>query len=185
MILTLKKYIKKLASSYRKVILRLNLITVKQKAFIDSNVKIERSFLSGNKKAIIIEKNVNLMNGCILKNYGGLIVIGENTFLGEYCVLYGHGDIIIGSNTLIAMQTIIVSSNHSIPSKKQLIRHQQDILKPVNIGDDVWIGANCTILGGVNIGNGAVVGAGSLVNKDIPPYAIAVGNPAKIIKYRE
>lgn len=56
--------------------------------------------------------------------------------------------------------------------------------KPLSIGNDVWIGANVTVLRGIRIGDGAVIGANSLVNKDIPPYAIAVGNPAKVIKYR-
>jgi len=57
-------------------------------------------------------------------------------------------------------------------------------VKECVIGNDVWIGCNSTILRGVTIGNGAVIGANSLVNKDVPPYAIVVGSPAKIIKYR-
>lgn len=57
-------------------------------------------------------------------------------------------------------------------------------LKPIEIGNDVWIGANVTILRGVHIGDGAVIGANTLVNKDIPPYAIVVGCPARVIKYR-
>ena len=55
---------------------------------------------------------------------------------------------------------------------------------PITVGHDVWIGARATILGGVTIGNGAVIGAGSIVTRDIPPYAIAVGNPARVIRYR-
>ncbi len=55
---------------------------------------------------------------------------------------------------------------------------------PITVGHDVWFGARCIILGGVTIGNGAVVGAGSIVTRDIPPYAVAVGNPARIIRYR-
>jgi len=58
-------------------------------------------------------------------------------------------------------------------------------LLPVNIGSDVWIGAGCKILGGVTIGNGCIIGAGSVVIKDLPPYSISVGNPAKVLKYRE
>lgn len=56
--------------------------------------------------------------------------------------------------------------------------------KRVNVGHDVWIGHNVTIMGGISIGNGAVIGSGAIVTKDIPPYAIAVGNPAKVIRYR-
>jgi maltose O-acetyltransferase len=56
--------------------------------------------------------------------------------------------------------------------------------RPIVIEDDVWIGARVTILGGVNIGTGAVIGAGSVVTKNVPPYAIVAGNPAKLIRYR-
>ncbi|MCW3082655.1 MAG: hexapeptide repeat-containing transferase [Bacteroidetes bacterium] len=63
-------------------------------------------------------------------------------------------------------------------------KHYSPFEKPCEIGNDVWIGCNSTILRGVKIGDGAVIGANSLVNMDIPPYAIAVGSPAKIIKYR-
>lgn len=68
--------------------------------------------------------------------------------------------------------------------KDALIREQPHTKKPIRIGDDVWIGANVTILKGVCIGKGAVVGAGSVVTRDIPEYAVAVGNPAKVIRYR-
>jgi acetyltransferase-like isoleucine patch superfamily enzyme len=61
---------------------------------------------------------------------------------------------------------------------------QPMVSSPTKIGDRVWVGANVTILKGVNIGNDAVIGAGSVVTKDIPEKAIAVGNPAKVIKYR-
>jgi acetyltransferase-like isoleucine patch superfamily enzyme len=83
------------------------------------------------------------------------------------------------------MHTCIVSSNHTIPSKNELIRSKPDVLLPVTIGSDVWIGAGCKILGGVTIGDGCVVGAGSVVTKSLPPYSISVGNPAKVVKYRE
>ncbi len=59
------------------------------------------------------------------------------------------------------------------------------VSEPINIGDDVWIGANVTILKGVTLGNGSVIGAGSVVTKDVPEYAIACGNPAKVIKHRK
>lgn len=136
------------------------------------------------KNSIKIGKYCELGYGVILKTYGGSITVNKNTFMGEHVIIYGHGGVTIGKNTLIAMHTCIVSSNHTIPGQDELIRNQPDTLLPVNIGSDVWIGANCTILGGVSIGNGAVIGAGSVVNKDIPAYSIAVGNPARVIRYR-
>ena len=140
-----------------------------------------------NKKsgAIKFHDYLHLENNILIHLYGGSLTIHEHTFVGPHCCFYCHGGIEIGKNTLIAMHTCIVSSNHTIPKRDKLIMHSPDLLLPTKIGDDVWIGANCTILGGVTIGNGAVIGAGSVVTKDIPDYAIAVGNPAKIIRYRE
>ena len=134
---------------------------------------------------LIICKDCELSIGVTIKAYGGTVTINQNTFLGEYVTIYGHGGVTIGSNTLIAMHTCIVSSNHTIPADNELIRSKPDILLPVIIGSDVWIGAGCKILGGVTIGDGCVVGAGSVVTKSLPPYSVSVGTPAKVIKYRE
>jgi acetyltransferase-like isoleucine patch superfamily enzyme len=65
-----------------------------------------------------------------------------------------------------------------------MIRNCEDVLKPTKIGKDVWIGANAVILGGVTIGNGCVIGAGSVVTKDLPPYSVAMGVPAKVVRSR-
>lgn len=164
--------------------LRIKGIDISNATVIKKNVCLERINLNNKSGEIKINDDCELSKGVIFKTYGGKIDIKKNVFFGEYVVLYGHGNITIGSNTLIAMHTCIVSSNHTIPPKGELIRNNPDILLPVIIGEDVWIGANCSILGGVKIGNGAVIGAGSVVTKDIPDYAIALGNPAKIIRYR-
>ena len=79
----------------------------------------------------------------------------------------------------------MIASNHGTALGQDISKQKWDTEKAgITIGDDVWIGANCVILPGVHIHNGAVIGAGSVVTKDIPANAIAVGNPAKIIKYR-
>lgn len=167
------------------------IIIILKGAKVANNVKIEQNvtlniWRNGKKKAqICLGNNCYVSRGTILKSFFRHIIIHQNTFLGEYVVIYGHGGVEIGENTLIAMHTVIVSSNHTIPLRSEKIRDKPDILLPTKIGSDVWIGANCTILGGVRIGDGAVIGAGSVVTKDIPPYAIAFGNPAKVIKYRE
>jgi acetyltransferase-like isoleucine patch superfamily enzyme len=159
-------------------------ISVESNVNISLSSHLSRGLINGKKGDINIEKQCELCKGVVIKGYGGKVQIAKNTFLGEYVCIYGHGNVTIGSNTLIAMHTCIVSSNHTIPDKKNLIRSKGDILMPVKIGNDVWIGAGCKILGGVTIGNGCVIGAGSVVTKDLPPYAIAIGVPAKIIKYR-
>jgi acetyltransferase-like isoleucine patch superfamily enzyme len=125
-----------------------------------------------------------LEKGVVIRTYGGNIVLAENVFLGEYVVIYGHGGVEIGANTLIAMHCSLVSSNHVIPTPDLLIRSQPDKIRPLKIGSDVWIGAGCRILGGLTIGNGCVIGAGAVVTRDMPPYSICIGNPAKVLRYR-
>jgi maltose O-acetyltransferase len=109
------------------------------------------------------------------------IHIGSNFYINCNCHLLG--EINIGDNVLIGPQTVIWGRDHGI-KKNALICNQEHLYAPINIGNDVWIGANVTILKGVTIGNGAVIGAGSVVVKDIPSNAIAVGNPARTIRER-
>jgi acetyltransferase-like isoleucine patch superfamily enzyme len=176
--------IKKTLSHLRILYYRFKGITIQNNCKIAS-VHLSPGYRNGKKGVLIICKKGELNKGVVIKSYGGTVSINQNTFLGEYVVIYGHGGVTIGSNTLIAMHTCIVSSNHTIPLKNELIRSKPDILLPVIIGSDVWIGAGCKILGGVTIGDGCVIGAGSVVTKSLPPYSISVGNPAKVIKYRE
>lgn len=109
------------------------------------------------------------------------ITIGNNFYMNAGCHILG--EIYIGNDVLIGPKTVIWSRDHQI-SRSELIRKQPYLDKRIVIGDDVWIGANVTVLKGVEIGNGAVIGGGSVVVNDIPEYAVAVGNPAKVLKYR-
>lgn len=79
----------------------------------------------------------------------------------------------------------IFSSNHSYDNDRYIPYDQESVMKPVVIEDFVWCGAQVVILPGVTVGEGAVVGAGSVVVKDVPPYAVVGGNPARILKYRD
>jgi len=93
----------------------------------------------------------------------------------------------IGDNTMIAQNVKLIATNHYYKRKDQLI-HEQDIDTEkigITIGNDCWIGAGAIILPGVTVGNGAVVGGNAVVTKDVPEYAVVVGNPARIIRYRE
>jgi acetyltransferase-like isoleucine patch superfamily enzyme len=164
---------------------RIKGINLHPDTILQSNVSLSLGYLNNKKGQLDITENCILSKGCVINCYGGNTHLNNNVFLGEYVVIYGHGNVIIGANTLIAMHTCIVSSNHTVPDKDELIRSKPDILMPVNIGSDVWIGAGCKILGGVTIGDGCVIGAGSVVTKDLPAYSVSVGNPAKVIKYRK
>lgn len=127
-----------------------------------------------------VGQNVNIEPNCSF-NYA--LKIGDNSGIGEKSELYG--DITIGKDVMMGTGCIIYTRNHKFDSLDVPMRKQGfDEVKPVVIGDDVWIGGRVTILPGVHIGNGAVIGAGSVVTKDVPDFAVVGGNPAKVIKYR-
>lgn len=115
---------------------------------------------------------------------GGLINIGTHFFANFNCFIYSKKSTIqFGNNCLLGPDVLIINSNHTI-LKGQLIREQEDMCSPIIIGNDVWIGAKAIILSGVTIGDGAVIAAGAVVTKDVEPYTIVGGVPAKKIKHR-
>jgi len=122
--------------------------------------------------------------GSVLWAFGGAIKTAPRVFIGPYATIYGHGGVEIGEWSLISMHATILSSNHTIPAMDRCMRWEPDILLPTKIGRDVWIGASAVILGGVTIGDGAVVAAGSVVTKDIESGSIVAGNPAKVLRMR-
>ncbi|MDF1658876.1 MAG: acyltransferase [Verrucomicrobiales bacterium] len=133
----------------------------------------------------MIADSVTLEDGVRIEAWKGGISIAENVHLGSDTKIYGHGGVSIGSNTLIAMNCCILSSDHTICPQGTPIRTMADVLKPTEIGSDVWLGAGVIVLGGVTIGDGAVIGAGSVVTHNISKGAICVGTPAKPIRQRE
>lgn len=113
----------------------------------------------------------------------GHLSIGNNTYIGRWTIILAHQSVTIGNDCSIAPGCHITDVNHGTASGR-LIRKQALISKPIRIGNDVWIGAGCSILPGVTIGEGAVIGARSVVTHDVPPQAVAVGSPAKVLRYR-
>ena len=109
------------------------------------------------------------------------ICIGKNVFINAGCKFQDQGGIYIGDNVLIGHGVTIATLNHDFNIDKRASMYA----KGVRISSDVWIASNAVILPGITIGKGAIVGAGAVVTKDVPPKAIVVGNPAKIIKYIE
>jgi acetyltransferase-like isoleucine patch superfamily enzyme len=126
----------------------------------------------------------NIHPYCIFRTYDGYLNIGSQCTFNPYCVLLGEGGITIGNDVRIAAHTVIVASQHRFDTREIPIRKQGLKAKGINIEDDVWIGANVTILDGVRIGKGAIIGAGAVVTKDVDSYAIVGGVPAKLIKHR-
>lgn len=114
------------------------------------------------------------------------ISLGDDVHLGPGCMLDGAGGISIGTGTIFAPEVWIYSRTHNFDRDLKALPFDNVMLTaPVHIGEYVWIGARVIVLPGVSIGEGAVVGAGSVVSRDIPACAIAVGNPARVVKYRD
>jgi putative colanic acid biosynthesis acetyltransferase WcaF len=110
--------------------------------------------------------------------------LGDHVDLAWGVIITTGGYVEIGDRTLIGYRTIISSANHVIPQGKGHIFGSGHHKKKVTIENDVWVGGNCTIVAGVNIGEGAVIAAGSVVTKDVEPFTIVGGIPAKLIRKR-
>lgn len=113
----------------------------------------------------------------------GRIVLGENVRLNQGTVIVAYERVEIGADTLIGEYVSIRDANHGIRSG-QLIQQQPHESQPIRIGEDVWIGRGACILAGVSVGHSAVIGANSVVTRDIPSGAIAAGAPAGMIRSR-
>ena len=134
-------------------------------------------------------KNVSMFKGC---NFSGIenVHIGNNVALSNITVLSTHAKLYIGNDVLIAPDVMIVTGNHrtdiegrtmfSIGEDEKLPENDQDVI----IEDDVWVGARAIILKGVTVHTGAIISAGAIVTKDVPPYTIVGGVPAKVLKNR-
>lgn len=153
---------------------------------IDYSVQLRKNvlFFQSKKKAIKVGRNTIIGSGVSIKaGFGGEISIGKDSLIDDYCFIASHKSVAIGDRTLISGNCYIVDFNHKYPlSKYSVLDEDAYVEKFVKIGSDVWVGAHVVILPGVSIGDGAVIGAGSVVTKSIPSYSVAVGNPAKIIK---
>lgn len=115
-----------------------------------------------------------------LNNGVGAIHIGKRTRIGIGCVLIGP--VTIGNDVMLAQNIVLSGLNHSYEDINLPISQQPCTTAQITVEDEVWIGANAVLTAGVRIGKHAVVAAGCVVTKDVPPYSIVVGNPARVIK---
>lgn len=111
-------------------------------------------------------------------DYGRPVTIGKGCFIQQCCTFFGRGGITIGDDVFIGPKVNLITINHDENPENRSATYG----RPIVIEDKVWIGINATILPGVRIGRGAIVGAGSVVTKDVPAMTVVAGNPARIIK---
>jgi len=117
---------------------------------------------------------------CCINNAVGDVTIGDYSRIGIHCTVIGP--VSIGSHVNLAQGITVTALNHNFSDTTQRIDQQGITTRPVVIADDVWIGANAVILPGVTIGQHAVVAAGAVVTKDVPPYSVVGGVPATVLK---
>ncbi|MDO5517826.1 MAG: sugar O-acetyltransferase [Clostridium sp.] len=135
--------------------------------------EIANNLVSGSKKNLMIVPPFHC-------DYGFNIEVGDNFFANYNCTILDVGKVTIGSNVLLAPNVSIYTAGHPIHPEARNSMYEYGI--PVQIDDNVWIGGNVVICPGVHIGKNVVIGAGSVVTKDIPENVIAAGNPCRVIR---
>ena len=161
----------------------------RRQIWIGNDVLIKRNceFLPAVKsldRAIVIGDHSEIHEDCVLRTFGGFIHLGEKCSLNRSGYVWGGGGVKIGNMVRIGPRVNMMTNNHMWDDKSRAIMDQGAAFGKIVIEDDVWIGANVTILPGVTIGQGSVVGAGAVVTKDITAFSVVAGVPAKVIGTR-
>lgn len=130
-----------------------------------------------------IGKRVDIMNGVIIMS-PQKVEIGHDVLLNEFTRIGGQNGVKIGDFVQLSYNVTLVSQNHAYNDFSRPIKTQGYVGGPIIIEDDVWVGTNAVIMPGVTIGKGAIIGANAVVTKNVKPYTIVGGVPAKYIKHR-
>ena len=148
----------------------------------------EQSYLHACPGGIELGDETIVMHGAILHVYNfrdmphSGIKVGRNSLIGEYSVIRGQGGVEIGDRVYTSPFTQIIAVNHIFDDPKRPFVEQGITAEGIVIEDDVWLGANAVITDGVRVGKGAVVAAGAVVTRDVPPHTVVAGVPARVIK---
>lgn len=150
------------------------------------SVRIEHSSQIKNSDggSVEIGEGSYVERGALIDSFGGAVVFRERVGIGPMSVIYGMGGLTIESDTQLGPHVVVMAGNHDFTEVGRTVRSQGMRSEGIHVGRDVWIGANATILDGVNIGEEAVIAAGAVVTKDVLPRTVVGGVPAKQIGQR-
>ena len=144
--------------------------------------------MASDRRYMKVGKNTNVHPTAIIR-YGQNVKIGDNCLINHNNLLQPgkgpNGSITIGNYVHTGVNVMFMAFNHGLYTTDVPTKEQDYMDAPIVVEDDVWVGGGSIILSGVTIGKGAVIAAGAVVNKDVPPYAIVGGVPAKVLKYRD
>ena len=158
-------------------------LRLKSNIVIDDNSVLDAK--GNSNQGIDIGDNVFVGRNTIIYCQNGDVEIGDNANIGSNCQIFSARKVQIGNNVLIAAYTYLVGGGHIYKDPDIPVIEQGRTASGIEIGDNVWLGASVKVLDGVSIGEGAIIAAGAVVTEDIPPFAIAGGIPAKVIKLRK
>ena len=162
-------------------------ISVGRTITIGDNVEINALSLSG----IQLGDNVSILRNTIIectgviRNLGEGLIIGNNVGIAQNCFIQVRGTVVMGNDIMFGPGVSIFSEDHGFTDTTIPMIEQPEFRKGVIIEDDVWVGSRAVILGGVTIGRGSIIAAGSIVKSSVPPYSIVAGVPGKIIRSRK
>lgn len=142
------------------------------------------------REGVHLGNNVRLREHCsvivtsILSEPGIGLRVGDNTYIGPGCILGAGGGITIGKNVTLGASVDLLAENHGFDDPARPMNQQGVTRRGIRIEDDCWLGNKVLVLDGVTIGRGSVIGAGAVVTKDVPPFSVAAGNPARVLRQR-
>lgn len=144
-------------------------------------IKKQAQFINWKNK--LKEKRIKLVKPYNITDYEN-VLIGKNVYIGPEAYIMAKGGLNIGDNVIIGPRLTVWTENHNFKSETMIPYDKEDILRPVTINPNVWIGLGVTLCPGTEIGEGCIIGMGAVVRGKIPPCSIVIGNPCKIIDKR-
>lgn len=162
-------------------------VQIGDRVFIGSNCTIQALSRGGVKLGdhVRIRDFTWILCSSELHRPGEGLEIGSHTYIGPFCYLGAGGGLSIGKNVLVGGYVQFLAENHEFGDVSRPIQEQGVSRKGIKVGDNVWIGNQAILVDGIEIGEGSVIGAGSVVTHDVPPHTVVAGNPARVLRKRE